>query len=195
MIARQPALAVALAGVVTLLAACQAVPASPQNGSTASSAQSTPDPTASPTARSEPTNDLGQPTRTPDRKVSVRASARRYAPGALISVVVANGLDRTIFTDDSKADCSIIILQRLEGTTWDDVPGCAQQRPPATVAIGPAHSRTVSLQPASSNFRIGAGPEPALKAGAYRAKYTYRFTPEQADNDPLSILSDPFTID
>jgi len=183
-----------LAGVVTLIAACQAGSATPQGGRTAASAQDTPDTTTRP-APSTPTNDQGQPTRVPDRTVRVTVSAERYAPGAVISAVVANGLDRTIFTNDSKSDCSIVMLQRLRATTWEDVPGCAQQRPPATVAIGPAHARTVSMHPTSSNFRISLGSEPTLSAGMYRAKYTYRFTPEQDNNDVMAALSGPFTID
>ncbi|HET8684312.1 MAG TPA: hypothetical protein VFM54_20910 [Micromonosporaceae bacterium] len=194
MTARQWWLTAVLASAVTLIAACQTAPAAPQDRSTASSAQTTPDTTTNPAAPSTFANDLGQPTHTPQRRVIVIVSAARYTPGAPISMVVVNGLDRTVFTNDSKSDCSIITLQRLDDAIWQDVPGCAQQRPPAIVAIGPAHHRAMTLHPASSNFRLTADFEPALRPGTYRAKFTYRFTPDQNNDDSLTALSDPFVI-
>lgn len=120
--------------------------------------------------------------------------AARYSVGAPIVVVVINGLDRSIFTDDSKADCSIVTLQRQDGASWNNIVGCAQQRPPATVAIGSARARTMTLRPTSVNFEALEESRRPLTSGTYRAQYTYRFDANGSGPDPLAAVSDSFKI-
>jgi hypothetical protein len=192
MLSRHRSLGAVLIGVAALLAACQTAPATPGGDAVASPAHNTPGTASGSAPTASPGEDAGRPTGVSDGRVHVTVTPVRPASGGTIQVVVANGLDRAIYTDDAKADCSIVTLQRLDGTTWRDVPGCAQQRPPATVAIGPAHARTVTLHPASSNFRIR--PDSRIDPGTYRVRCTYRLTPDQQGDDPEAAESEPFTI-
>jgi hypothetical protein len=190
--------AAALAGAMALTTGCEAAPdaahnPAPPQPSAASPAVNPPATSASATPPAL-TADLGQPAPARDGKVTVAIRAETYRRGAPITVIVTNGLSRTIFTDDSKTDCSIVILQRQDRSPWSDIPGCAQRRPPATVATGPAHLRTLTVHPASSNLRITPDAEPALPAGTYRAKYTYRYTAAPDNGDPYVSFSRPFTI-
>jgi len=187
-------LAPVIIGVVTSMAACQTTPGTPGYSSPASPATVSPDTETRPATPSSPLDDLGDPTHAPGGKVTVSLSATRYSAGAPIVVVVINGLDRPIFTDDSKADCSIITLQRQDRATWKNIVGCAQQRPPATVAIGPAHARTITLQPASVNFDTLNNTQGPLASGTYRAQYTYRFDADAGGPDKFAAVSDSFEI-
>jgi hypothetical protein len=184
---RRRSIGAALVGLAVLLTACQTQPAAPGGDPVASPASNSPNTATSPAPTTSAAEDLGQPG-VADGQVRVSVTTTR----PIITVVVDNGLDHTIYTDDAKADCSIVFLQRLYGSTWRDVPGCAQQRPPATVAIGAAHARTVTLQPASSNFRVEAGSR--LDAGTYRARCTYRLTRDDQGGEPQAAVSEPFTI-
>ena len=175
----------------SVLAACQAAPTAPDPGVTASPATTSPRTSASPAA--SPSTDLGEPTQPAEKKVLVTSSASAYPARAPIVIVVVNGLDRTVFAEDAQTDCSILILQRQEGDRWTDVVACAQQRPPATVAIGPAHARTVTLRPDSINVQT-AGKPTGLPPGTYRAAYRYWLSVEQAEPASQEATSEPFDV-
>jgi hypothetical protein len=103
---------------------------------------------------------------------------------------VVNGTDHTVYIHDSKTDCSILLLEGLDAGNWWGIPACTQMRPPATVAIGPSRARTVTINPASADFQIGA----ILPAGTYRLKLTYRLTSGPDGDESLTALSTPFRI-
>jgi hypothetical protein len=126
--------------------------------------------------------------------VTIAVSAPTYRSGSVVSAVVANGLNKSIYTEDAKTDCSIAFLERLDGTSWTVVAGCALRRPPATLAIGPGRGRTVTYDPTSVNFGSAGGTRSALTAGTYRIRFTYRLSAEPAAEEPLTVLSAPFTI-
>jgi len=121
-------------------------------------------------------------------------SASAYPVGAVVSAVVANGLDQTIYAQDSKTDCTIAFLQRHAGARWVDIPACALGRPPLTVAIGPSLGRTVSFNPFSVHFGVVTDARPALNAGSYRVKFTYRSGAGDDAQEPLVAYSASFPI-
>jgi hypothetical protein len=188
--------AVTMVGMVLWLAGCGAAASvSPSASSTgpvpASPVPVTPDRSTGPAGSPEP-DDLGQPATTPGPSgaVTVIVAAPSFAPRTMISATVLNRLDRAVYTHDSKTDCSILLLQRLDAGTWGDIPACAQMRPPGTVAIGPSRMRTVRINPASADFQIGM----VLQPGTYRLKFTYRLTPGPDGDEPLTALSRSFKI-
>jgi hypothetical protein len=169
-----------------MMTACAAKPIKPGQSSNASPAIVSPDSTTRPAKPTTPLDDPGQPAHPPAGKVTVTFNGHGFTTSAPVGVVVANGLNKPIFTHDSKTDCSIIILQHQQGATWTDVLNCNQQRPPATFAIGPAHARTLTIR-SSTLSQADLGP------GTYRVKFTYRFDADQSD-DPLTGLSSAIEI-
>lgn len=149
--------------------------------------------TPAPPARSR---DLGVPMKTEPRTVAVVLAKGSFKEGEAIRAAVANGMPSTIFTEDSKTDCSIVFLERWDGGTWRPVPGCALGRAPIIVAIGSGLGRFVTLNPMSIHLR-GDGPptsKPAIRAGMYRIRFTYRLGRDPEGIEPLTSLSQPFII-
>lgn len=116
-------------------------------------------------------------------KISVGAS---YRAGENVTVTVANGLDRTIYTEDFKTQCTIVILQRQTSGSWTDITGCKLGRPTLTVSLKPGESRTITLAPDSFHVTFGAG--------AFRIKFTYRMTAELGGDDPNVAYSTEFRV-
>jgi hypothetical protein len=110
-----------------------------------------------------------------------------------VQAAIANGLDRTIYTEDFKTACSIAYLQRFDAGRWVDITGCQMGRPTVTVSIGPAQGVTVTFDPHS--FQLTAGrPGRAFGAGTYRVRFTYRVDPAARGEDPLTVLSAGFVV-
>lgn len=131
---------------------------------------------------------FGVPMQAPVGKITVTVSAASYGRGQVVSATIANGLDRPVFTTDSKSDCSIAILEREDAGAWNPILDCAVRRPPVTVAIGPSRGRTVQMNP--SNFAAAGTP---LEAGTYRLTFTYGLSREQGQ-EPLVARSPTFEI-
>ncbi|MDQ3991083.1 MAG: hypothetical protein M3245_02070 [Actinomycetota bacterium] len=168
---------VAAAAVLIALAACGGDP-SVGDGPPATS------PGASPASPVVPTT-AGEVT------VAVRAAALQ--PGEPLLAAVVNGLDRPIHTEDQKADCSILRLDRSEGEEWVEVPACPQRRPPAEVRIRPGEGETVTIDTASDAFTTPEG-DPALVPGTYRLRLTYRVGGGDQGDEPETAVSAEFLI-
>ena len=161
--------------------------------------QVSPDPTAGPAPEVTPgamlTPDLGVPVTVQPGEVTIALSTPSYAVGEVVSADIANGLDSTIYTEDEKSDCSIVILEWWDGAEWQPLPGCGLERLPLVVAIGPAQGRTVTLDPFSLHFGVTpAAAQPAFAAGTYRIKFTYRFAIGPEAVEPEETYSQPFLI-
>ena len=111
----------------------------------------------------EPLSGSGSPVAGERGRVLVTADSDTYAVGTVIRATVANGLDRTIYTEDSKTACTLGFLQRLESAGWSDITGCGLGRPPATAAIGPGLGRVIVFDPSSA--LLGSTSAPAFGAG------------------------------
>jgi hypothetical protein len=189
-------LAALLLGCLMLAQGCaSAGSAGGAPGVTAGSGRRSPDNGSGPGATAgsgEPMGGLGYPVQARDGKVTVTVSARSYKPRVPIGAVVTNGLRHAIYTQDTKSDCSILLLQRLDGASWADVSGCALGRPPAVVAIGASHARTVAIDPGSINFANGS-PTATLPPGTYRLRLTYGFSFQEGD-EPMAATSPPFVL-
>ena len=139
--------------------------------------------------------DLGTPMNVHSGEVSVVPSAPAFAQGDVIRAVIANGLERTLYTEDEKTDCSIVFLERSDADAWRTVPGCALRRVSMVVAIGPGRGRVVAINPFSIHLRMGLPPtgKPAPGAGRYRMRFVYRLglTPGARQ---FAAFSRPFSI-
>lgn len=181
-------------GLLTVVAGCGAQ----QGGAPAATSETVPgggsgsatsvDPTAStPTTTAPPP---GVPAPIVEGPVTVELDAGEYATGRKIRVTVHNGNDRPAYTEDFKTACSIVTLQRKTGSGWADITGCALGRPTMTVKIEPGSTDPIELDPASFHLKNG----PAISAGTYRVKLTYRTEPESTGTDPFTVYSPEFLI-
>jgi hypothetical protein len=178
-------------GVLTAMSGCGAETGSggsaPASGGGSGSATSV-DPTAStPTPTPEPS---GVPAPIVEGEVTVVLDTDGYAMGQKIRVTVHNGNDRPAYTEDFKTACSIVILQRKDNGGWADITGCALGRPTMTVTIQPGSTDPIELDPASFHLKSG----PAVTAGTYRVKFTYRTEPEITGADPFTAYSPEFPV-
>ncbi|MGH2452903.1 MAG: hypothetical protein ACRDF5_03955 [bacterium] len=128
--------------------------------------------------------------------MSVLLGPSSFREGEKIQVTIANGLKQSIYTEDSKTDCSIIILQRWHGNTWQPVLGCVLGRAPIVVVIGSGRARLVTINPFSVHLRAGTteGSKPALRVGPYRIKFAYRLRPGPEFEEPYAVFSPTFRI-
>ncbi|HTD48924.1 MAG TPA: hypothetical protein VK881_16790 [bacterium] len=138
--------------------------------------QKVPEPLPNAPAGARGAADLGMPMTVQPGKVSIVLSAPVFKEGDVIRAVIANGLERTLYTEDEKTDCSIVFLERSGADTWHPVPGCALGRAPLVVAIGPGRGRAVTINPFSFHLRMGmpTSTKPAVGAGTYRIRFVYR---------------------
>lgn len=146
------------------------------------------------TPQTSPTVDLGESGTVTEGAVTVTVAASPIKRGRAIEATVANGLDHTIFTNDAKSACTILVLQRSTGASasthagWVDVRGCTVRRRPITFAIGAGRSRHVTVDPASALFGV------EVTRGTYRLAVAYRTVsaPDAADTD--RVASEPFVL-
>ncbi len=130
----------------------------------------------------------------PDQ-VTITLSKLAYAAGEAIEATIANGLTQAVYTEDSKSDCSIAILEQWDGQTWHPLLGCAVGRPPLVVAIGPGQGQMVRIDPFSVHFGVSPGAAaPAFGGGTYRIKFAYRLEPGPEGETPYEVYSKEFSI-
>jgi hypothetical protein len=117
--------------------------------------------------------------------VTVTVQSDRDQGRLLITVTVANGLDRSIFTEDMKTACSIVHLERLVNDRWERIGDCLAERAAAVVEIGAGGDEMVT---------IDAGHAGAT-AGTYRAVVTYRLAGGPEGEEPERAESAAFELD
>jgi hypothetical protein len=143
----------------------------------------------------QPAPDEGVPMHVQPGKLTVTLNASSYSSGVALTATIANGTDRTVYTADMKSDCSIMIVERQDGGSWQPLPGCNERRAPATIAVGPRLGRTATINPLSANFGVAPGSStPAFSAGIYRIKFTYRLELEPEGEEPNEVYSNSFEI-
>ncbi len=154
------------------------------------------EPTTHPSAGESPALDLGEPVKVVRGEVLITLSAPSYREGEVIQAIIANGLDRIIYTEDLKSDCSIATLEQWDGENWQPILGCNMERLAFVFAIGPGRGRTVQINPRSIHFGVVAdSAQPAFGAGTYRIKFTYRINRGPEGYEPNSAYSEPFPVE
>ncbi|HEY3248879.1 MAG TPA: copper amine oxidase N-terminal domain-containing protein, partial [bacterium] len=126
-------------------------------------------------------------------QVAITASASGYAVGQPIAVSIANGTTGTVYSHDSKTDCSIVELERRSSAGWETVTGCRFGRPPLVVEIKPGQRMTVTIDPRSSHLVFEPG-QLGFAAGIYRVKFSYSFTRSLSGVEPEIAYSSEFRV-
>ena len=122
--------------------------------------------------------------------VTVNPVSPSFESGEAIEIIVANGLAQPIYTTDLKSNCTIIILEKWDGGSWQPLSYCEMEILPLTVGIEAGEGFRVILDPFSSDFgaTIG-GSEPGLESGTYRSKLTYRL--QQGEGPETEVAYSP----
>jgi len=93
-------------------------------------------------------------------RVLVETNQQEYRQNEAIVVTITNNLDTSITTFDQQAFCSIVRLERQDGTEWREVRNCFSGVPRTEVTLKPGAETVVQLS---------AHLLPALSPGIYRA--------------------------
>jgi hypothetical protein len=126
-------------------------------------------------------------------QVAIATSASGYAVGQPVVASIANGTTASVYSHDSKTDCSIIELERRSPAGWETITGCRFGRPPLVVEMKPGARRTVTIDPRSSHLVFEPG-QLGFKEGFYRIKFTYSFTRALSGVEPETAYSAEFRI-
>jgi hypothetical protein len=125
--------------------------------------------------------------------VTVTTALSSYRSSEVIVVRVVNRGDQSIYSEDQKTDCSIVVLERLTGERWGAVTSCGAERAPRVVELRPGATHTVRIDPTSTNFQGGVG-SPTVRAGTYRILFTYRLAAGPEGVEPERVTSPAFMI-
>jgi hypothetical protein len=115
--------------------------------------------------------------------------AEVYRSGTAVVLTVVNGGPRTVFTEDQKTDCSIVMLERWDGRGWVALSNCGAERAPRVVPIEPAERSRVVIDTGSPNFA-----EDPAGSGSYRAVVGFRYERVPEGSEPEQAVSSTFAI-
>lgn len=115
--------------------------------------------------------------------------ASRYRLGAVVEATVANASAASVFTQDQKSDCTIVMLEGGTGTGWEAFSTCGSERVSQTVQLAAGEQRRVRIDVGSENFR----PQPVVP-GVYRVVFTFRWAVVPEGAEPEVAVSEPFEI-
>lgn len=129
--------------------------------------------------------------------VAIVLDGPAYVERAPLTATVVNGLQQTIYAQDEKTDCSILVLEQSDGTTWQPISGCGLRRLAMVVPLAPGGSQSVAIDPLS--FHLGVPPgrtRAAFGAGTYRLRLSYALDPATGPGspEPETAYSDVFSI-
>jgi hypothetical protein len=184
------AAAVGLIGLLTTAGAC--LPSSSSSGPAGSPVQVSPQTEMSPGGPSGSPNG-GEPVDTVPGVVTVTLVSPTFLEGEVIRGTVANGLDKTIYTQDSKSNCSIVLLEQWNGTSWVPVHGCKLGRAPAVVPIHTGRGLQISLDPNSTHLTSEPGVS-VVQPGRYRLIFSFGLMAAGQFEETMTVHSDPFSV-
>lgn len=114
----------------------------------------------------------------PADEVSLVADAARYRRGSVVTLTVTNDGARTVYAEDARTGCSLVMLWAGD-VALDD---CAAERAPQVVAVEPGERRTVRIDLDGTTV------------GGYRAVFSYRFV-EQPHGDVSAWAETTFVVE
>jgi hypothetical protein len=126
--------------------------------------------------------------------VTVELANGEIGLGATIRASVGNGLDHSVFTEDQKSNCTVVVLELKGPVGWEPITGCGIERAPSVIRIGPGEVMDVEIDPNSGHFQTTDSFEPAFGEGTYRLRFSYRMAPGPEAETPQSAFSPEFTI-
>jgi len=117
----------------------------------------------------------GEPAATSRSEVGV-VSVRVVEPVALgspLRFAVVNRTVRSVFAEDQKSGCSILLLESEHAAGWKPLLGCNLERKAAVVELRPGETREGDINPWSTHFdRPPGSRDPAFGPGRYRFRFS-----------------------
>ena len=126
-------------------------------------------------------------------EVTVTVDPQEYEKGQVIIATITNGLEQTIYAEDMKTGCTLVVLELQNGDDWESLRTCAMELLPFVFAIDPGMGRTVIIDPRSDMFGLAPG-ELGFGPGNYRINFFYRFDPAKEGDEPYSSVSSEFLV-
>lgn len=105
-------------------------------------------------------------------QVTVTLDKLIYGPADTITVYVNNGLNTSIAVANHQSGCTIVVLQRSLGATWQTVGACRLMTPTGLEKIPAGTTTVVRLGSSAGQFTRSPWP-----AGTYRIALTYASPP------------------
>lgn len=124
----------------------------------------------------------------PATTVTVKADRDAYQDLDPVTIRVANEMTQTLVTADHKSYCSIVFVQKQEGSNWNNVAPCPLLSPVRLVKINPGQESLIKI----ANEDVTS----KLSSGIYRAELTYWITDGngQPTGNPVTIYGATFTV-
>ena len=117
--------------------------------------------------------------------VTVTISKAHYAPHETVDVTIANGLSSGILAADHQSDCTVLVIEHLTGTNWQQLNPCLLMSPTRLIAFAAGTTTLQQLAPPSGEGATG------WPTGTYRIVLTYL---QQASGPETTISSAQFTV-
>jgi DNA-binding NarL/FixJ family response regulator len=128
-------------------------------------------------------------------RVEVRAGATAFPAGAVVAFSVANGLASSVYTEDEKSGCAIVVIERERDDGWEPILGCNLERLAALVEIPPGKVHTGTIDPRSTHFDVAtSGSRAVFGPGNYRLRFGYRPERGPEGEEPSVVYSPTFRI-
>jgi hypothetical protein len=143
-------------------------------------------------AQTPPPLALGMPGPTKPGRVAVTPAKTAFSLGDPVAATVGNGLDKAIYTEDQKTVCSIALLERWAGDSWEPIVGCGYERAPSIVQIAPGEVVEVEIDPRSTHF--GGTGDLAFGEGKYRLLFAWRMETGPEGHTPDRVTSKEFRV-
>jgi hypothetical protein len=143
-------------------------------------------------AQTSPTVALGTPGQTKPGRVAVTPAKSVFFLGNPVAATVSNGLDMAIYTEDQKTACSIAILERWAGDSWELIVGCGYEGAPSIVRIAPGEVVKVEIDPRSTHF--GGTGDPVFGEGQYRFVFAWRTEAGPEGHTTDRVTSEEFRV-
>lgn len=127
--------------------------------------------------------------------VSIGTDNKTYAPTDTIKVSVTNKMQKSIFSYDTRASCTILGLQIQMNGTWQDtqVARCSLGRPAVAVEIAATKVYTATISAGAQGVS-----QATFSPGTYRLLLTYSTSPtplsQQNPQNTTTIYSATFAV-
>jgi len=95
--------------------------------------------------------------------VTMKISASSYHSNDTIVVTITNGTSQPISFADHQSNCTIVLLQRQDGPSWQQIGQCRLMIATRFLSLDAGKSETVSLK----------APTTLWQKGTYRVTFTY----------------------
>lgn len=120
-------------------------------------------------------------------RVTINPDKSTFGESETITAVITNGLNQAIVAEDMKSYCTIVRLQRQEGSEWTDVGECLMRRRSFAVTIAAGQTVRIPLLP-------GENAATQRQPGNYRLLLDYSIVKGNAPSEAGQAASPSFRV-